>query len=52
MTKEIVSESEDYISEVSQLSPDDDEPEIDFTNSIFMSKDKSVQYRSETQRIF
>ena len=42
-----VSESEDHTSEASKLSSDDDKPEDNFTNSSYMSKDKSVQYRSE-----
>ena len=47
--EDIVSETEDHVSEASELSSDDDElhRENDFTNSIYMYKDKSLQYRRE-----
>ncbi|GFS82526.1 hypothetical protein NPIL_570171 [Nephila pilipes] len=45
--EEIVSELKYYIYEAPQLSSDGDEYEIKLTDSIYLSKDKSIQYRSE-----
>lgn len=45
--EEIVSELEDHISEASELSSADDETENEFTDCTYLSKDKSIQYRSD-----
>lgn len=45
--EEIVSKLEDHISENSELSSEDDKPEIEFTSSFYLNKDKSIQYRNE-----
>ena len=42
----IVSELEDHISEASESSSADDETENEFTDCTYLSKDKSIQYRS------
>ena len=45
--EEIVSKLENEVSEASDLSSDDDELENDFTDSISVYKDKSIQFRNE-----
>ena len=45
--EEIVLELEDHISEASELFLGGDEPVNNFTDNIYMSNDKSIQYRNE-----
>ena len=45
--EETVLEPEDHISGASELSSEDDKPENHLSDSIYMSTDKSFQYRSE-----